>query len=208
MFQPRIFQRVKMPRLRITIIAAVAAVQAVLLPFPPGPYGVGLRVQDYIDESRLDPYAPKNDSHHRRVLISAFLPIEKEKCQTEAVSYMPPQTAAERDRQLAGLGLPNTTFSSLQMQLCKLSSDNCSVRGHRKPKYPLVLFSPGMLNSRHLYSTGARALASQGYVVVTIDHSYEPPLVEFPDGSVIYNTTFDLNQPNVLEQAVKVRLQK
>lgn len=192
-----------MPKL-IIIVAAVAAVQAALFPLPPGPYGVGLRIQDYTDKKRLDPYAPKGQSHYRRVVISAFLPVEKEKCQTEAVPYMPPLTAAQGDGQLADTGFANDSLSSAKMQVCKLSCDKTSTRG-KKPKYPLVLFSPGMLQTRHSYNTGARALASQGYVVVTMDHAYEPPVVEFPDSSVIKNTTFELN-PTVFAQAANVRL--
>ncbi|OAQ67255.1 platelet-activating factor acetylhydrolase, isoform II domain-containing protein [Pochonia chlamydosporia 170] len=138
-----------MPKL-IIIVAAVAAVQAVLFPLPPGPYGVGLRIQDYTDNKRLDPYAPKGQSHYRRVVISAFLPVEKEKCQTEAVPYMPPLTAAQGDGQLVGTGFANDSLSSAKMQVCKLS------------------------------------------------------LVEFPDGSVIKNTTFELN-PTVFAQAANVR---
>lgn len=48
--------------------------------------------------------------------------------------------------------------------------------------YPVILFTPGAGVSR-VVSTGlAEDLASRGYVMVTIDHTYEAPVVEFPGG--------------------------
>jgi predicted dienelactone hydrolase len=48
----------------------------------------------------------------------------------------------------------------------------------------VVLYSPGAADPRGWDSTLVDDLASHGYVVVTIDHTYEAPGVQFPDGSV------------------------
>lgn len=47
---------------------------------------------------------------------------------------------------------------------------------------PVVLYSPGVGDPRSFGSTLCDELASRGYAVVTIDHTYEAPAVEFPDG--------------------------
>ncbi|MFC7450487.1 alpha/beta hydrolase family protein [Rhodococcus daqingensis] len=51
--------------------------------------------------------------------------------------------------------------------------------------HPVVLYSPGGGVSRLLGTGQAEDLASRGYVVVTIDHTYEAPAVEFPGGMVV-----------------------
>lgn len=50
---------------------------------------------------------------------------------------------------------------------------------------PVVLYSPGMYNERTLDTDAVVELASRGYVVVTVDPTYEAHAVEFPDGRVI-----------------------
>lgn len=39
-----------------------------------------------------------------------------------------------------------------------------------KPKYPLVIFSHGLAGTRHTYTQYCSALASQGYVVLAVEH--------------------------------------
>jgi len=57
-------------------------------------------------------------------------------------------------------------------------------RGRR----PIVLFSPGFGVPRGLGSIMAAELASRGYVVVTVDHTYEVAGVEFPGGRLEVQT--------------------
>ncbi|MGH3402211.1 MAG: alpha/beta hydrolase family protein [Streptosporangiaceae bacterium] len=49
---------------------------------------------------------------------------------------------------------------------------------------PVVLYSPGYEDDRELGTGLVSDLASRGYVVVTIDHTYEAAEVEFPGGRV------------------------
>ncbi|MZD09433.1 hydrolase [Streptomyces sp. SID5785] len=49
---------------------------------------------------------------------------------------------------------------------------------------PVVLYSPGVVDPRGYGSTTADDLASRGYVVVTVDHTYDATAVEFPGGRV------------------------
>ncbi|MFF7156929.1 hypothetical protein [Streptomyces sp. NPDC008139] len=50
--------------------------------------------------------------------------------------------------------------------------------------YPVVLYSPGAGDPRSMGTTLYDDLASRGYVVVTLDHTYDAPAVEFPGGRV------------------------
>ncbi|MFF2851766.1 alpha/beta hydrolase family protein [Streptomyces sp. NPDC058001] len=52
----------------------------------------------------------------------------------------------------------------------------------RRHGHPVVLFSPGYGAMRELCTALVQDLASQGFVVVTLDHTYEASIVEFPGG--------------------------
>ena len=49
---------------------------------------------------------------------------------------------------------------------------------------PVVLYSPGLHSDRSLGTVLIEELASHGYLVVAIDHTYDADQVEFPDGRV------------------------
>ncbi len=50
---------------------------------------------------------------------------------------------------------------------------------------PVVLFSPGLGNSRFLYSAMAQSIASYGNIVIAIDHPYGANVVEYSDGTFV-----------------------
>ncbi|MGW6378410.1 alpha/beta hydrolase family protein [Rhodococcus sp. NPDC055112] len=58
-------------------------------------------------------------------------------------------------------------------------------------EHPVLLYSPGGGVSRLLGTGLAEDLASRGYVVVTIDHTYEAPAVEFPGGRIVQAAPVD-----------------
>lgn len=131
------------------------------------------------DIARLDPYAPTPQS--RRLMLTVFNPSgPKQKCHPYLSPYMPPITAAVQDTLFSSYGVPNGTFESLKLSLC-----------HDRPAsmttdhYPTVLFSPGLGNSRLLYSALAQTLSSHGFTVLTIDHPYDASIVSYPDGTFV-----------------------
>lgn len=167
--------------------------QAVVVPSNPGPFSVAMRVKTLTDHKRMDPL---NHKVKRRVLLSVFWPISNGiPCAMETVPYMPPATAASYGPLAESAGLPENLFSSFELEFCKLTSKRSCRENSRAPRFPLVLFSPGLAESRLLYSVTAKSIAAQGYVVVTIDHPYDTEVIEFPDGSVIRS-----NGTNGMEQ--------
>ncbi|KJK78382.1 hypothetical protein H634G_06555 [Metarhizium anisopliae BRIP 53293] len=167
---------------------------AILVPPPVGPYDVAMRVESITDPSRpADPLDANNHVHGRRILFSIFLPVEKRG------TPCPSMKAAEA-------GLDDGLFSSFDMELCDLDRLNpCGGGDQRRKEYAVALFTPGLSDSRLLYGAGARSLASQGYVVVTVDHPYEADFVEFPDGTVIVGRNISGDDEPAKEKAIKVR---
>ncbi|KAK1531459.1 tat pathway signal sequence [Colletotrichum paranaense] len=157
---------------------------AVVIPGPPGPYLVALRVKAFEDAARWDPHAPQDQPEKRRVMVSVHVPLKKEaKCSIETVPYVPPTTAVALGQGAATLfGLPDTIFSGMELEFCNI--DTPCAGAEKNEEYPLVLFSHGRASSRLAHGVLARSLASYGYIVVTLDHTYDAAIVEFPDGII------------------------
>ncbi|KAF3356813.1 Cytochrome P450 61 [Verticillium dahliae VDG1] len=135
----------------INIVALASTAQAILVAPPTGPFAVSMSVTPLTDESRLDPYAPANATHARRILISTFLPVNETEtpCRNnKTVPYMTPLVAEAYDQLGVAIGLPNGTFSSFELDFCVARTSPC-----RAPSatYPLLIFSPGWGNPRLLY---------------------------------------------------------
>lgn len=169
-----------------------------------GPYSVSVSVEKLTDTSRLDPYAPVDNPHPRNLMVSLFMPINStiSPCKKQSVPYMTPAVAAGYDLLAASIGLPNTSFTSFEIETCQVTPRcRCGCGGSNKPaKYPLLVFSPGLGQSRLLYGVMARSLASHGYAVVTIDHPYDAIVVEFPDGTVVKNVDISTDDIQAIEQ--------
>jgi pimeloyl-ACP methyl ester carboxylesterase len=171
-----------------------------VIPKPSGPYGVSLRTMKLTDSRRLDPFSPR--AHLRNVMISAFYPgVSAHQCRTIFVDYMPLATAAIEDQHYGQYGLPNGTFESPKLSLCKESVHTAG----RIQDFPIILFSPGLGNSRLLYSVLGQYIASFGYLVVSIDHPYDANVVEYPDGTLVLGANISTNAQ--IELAVATRAQ-
>lgn len=193
------------------LLPIISAAAAILLPAPNGRFPVSASVHSLTDESRMDPYAPANKRHKRKVLTSLYLPIQGKntKISKRKLPYMTPAVAEDYGLFAEGMGLPNTTFASFEIETSSLidrsppcSGRHSSTKGSHK--VPLVLFSPGSGQSRLLYTTMAMSLASEGYAVLTIDHPYDAPVVEFPDGTIIRAVEISDEDTKALEELVQV----
>ncbi|KAH6975217.1 Alpha/Beta hydrolase protein [Ilyonectria sp. MPI-CAGE-AT-0026] len=180
----------------------LAVAHAIVVSGPFGPWNVSHHVVELTDESRWDPYAPENSPHKRRILTSFFLPFheDQQECEVDRIDYMPPRSLETYNIVAKALGLPNNTFQGLELDFCKVSSK-------KQLAHPVVIFSPGFSSSRLFSSAQAQSLASQGYVVITVDHPYEATIVEFPDGRVVYGVTSAAIDDETAEKAVVVRSQ-
>ncbi|KAG5912842.1 hypothetical protein E4U53_005131 [Claviceps sorghi] len=166
------------------------ALARILVPPPPGPYDVAVGIQPVTDMTRArDPFGTARaggSSRGRQLLLSVFLPVGvphgEAPCRRVTMPYMTAGVAAEYGAQAAGAGLPRDLYARFAMEVCDAAR---KLPGTHNGSYPVVLFTPGLRESRLLYGAGARSLASRGYVVVTVDHALEASVVEFPDGTVV-----------------------
>jgi dienelactone hydrolase len=91
-------------------------------------------------------------------------------------------TRAESELQLASRGITGVPPDALSTTQTNAVSD--ATPAGRQRGLPLVVLSPGFTNSRSALTALAEDLASHGYAVAGIDHTYESPATAFPDGRV------------------------
>ncbi|MER7246132.1 hypothetical protein [Kribbella sp. NPDC000426] len=148
------------------------------LPRPTGPFLVGTTEVHLVDHRREDPYVP---GRPRELMISIWYPASRP---AAPAPYLPPLTA-----QVYAEG------AALALEQPVGTIDWIGARSHggllapvSRGRRPVVLFSPGFGVPRGLASISVAELASRGYVVVTVDHTYEVAGVEFPGGRLEVQT--------------------
>lgn len=94
----------------------------------------------------------------------------------------------------ANYGLPGFTFQHLKYvpSHTYLGAEISSAQS----SYPLIVANPGFGSSRFLHTAQAEDLASHGYIVAVIDHTFNTFATEFPDGRITTSTTSGLFSPD------------
>jgi dienelactone hydrolase len=145
------------------------------LPVPTGPDPAGTTALHLTDTSRPDPWVPEMSA--RELMVSLWYPATR--ADGRRAQYMTP---TESELLLAGAGItgvPRDTLSTVRTHAVRDAPPAGPARG-----LPLVVLSPGFTNPRSTLTALAEDLASHGYVVAGIDHTYESHATAFPDGRV------------------------
>ncbi|HEY1322032.1 MAG TPA: alpha/beta hydrolase [Streptosporangiaceae bacterium] len=145
------------------------------LPEPTGPYPAGTVSVWLTDTSRPDPWVP--DVNARELMVSLWYPAVPS--DGRRARYMTP---AESELQLTSRGITGVPPDVLSTVKTNAAVD--AGPAGRQRSLPLVVLSPGFTNSRSTLTALAEDLASHGYVVAGIDHTYESYATAFPDGRV------------------------
>src|ERR1700733_12698657 len=143
------------------------------LPKPTGPGPVGITSLWLTDASRPDPWAPGVTA--RELMVSLWYPATSP--DVRRAQYMTP---AESELQLTSRGITGVRPDVLSKVRTNAAAD-ATPAGHQR-RLPLVVLSPGFTNPRSALTALAEDLASHGYVVAGIDHTYESFATAFPDG--------------------------
>ncbi len=151
-------------------VPSADAVPNLSLPEPTGPFPVGMKPVHLVDADRADPWRPEE---RRELMVSVWYP---------AVPYGDPaaytsETVSAAIVESANLPVPPDVLTTVATH----SRDRAPALPGRRP---LVVLSPGAGLSRESLTSLAEDLASRGYVVAGIDHTYEARAVVLPDGRV------------------------
>ncbi|GHC48574.1 alpha/beta hydrolase family protein [Streptomyces flavofungini] len=148
------------------------------LPAPTGPHAIGTYSTRLVDRSRHDPWV--GSQPYRELMVSVWYPARASGGHPVA-PYMAKGAAA---RWNAGVrhGVPKGAVDWAGMRTHARQGAPLKAAGGKR--LPVLVYSAGAGDPRTWGTSLAEEMASRGYVVVTVDHTYESPGVEFPDGSV------------------------
>jgi hypothetical protein len=132
-----------------------------------------------VDPKRIDPYAPDSSSQ-RELMVQLWYPAEPSSSDMNApwmgsAHIVAPEIAA-------WLALPRFFLNHLRYAESKALL-NAEPLEAATP-FPVLLFSHGYGGFRAQNTIQAQELASQGFVVIAVDHTYGTVVTVFPDGRV------------------------
>ncbi|MBX3084040.1 MAG: hypothetical protein KF716_20565 [Anaerolineae bacterium] len=155
-----------------TATAAPLPTTAVTLPALTGHYAVGRTIFTWVDSARQEIYA--EDKAAKRILtVWAWYPADvvsdaqPAPYLTEAMSEAIKTIWAVNAAKITSHAVANAPISAAQ------------------PKYPVLVFSHGNQSNSAFSTALLEEIASHGYIVFGIDHTYNAFLTTLPDGQVI-----------------------
>ena len=149
--------------------SALSTTQTAAVPSPTGPSKVGTRVVQMVDPVRADPFLWNGSK--RELLVRFWYPASiSEGC--ERAAYTSPAVWSYFS-QLVGFSLP------------EVRTNSCLDAPITEGPHPVVVFTHGYTGTFTDYTMLCEDLASRGYVVAAVDHTYEATAVEFPDGQFV-----------------------
>ncbi|MEV5510647.1 alpha/beta hydrolase family protein [Streptomyces orinoci] len=153
------------------------------MPEPTGPYAVGTTTRQFTDLARKDPWHP--ELGHRQVAVSFWYPAVRGAANGPAVPQM------RRDAAVHFGSKDGAAHFNYEVPAGAVDWTATRTHAHRDappakgtgPR-PVVLYSAGLGDPRTWNTTLVEELASRGYVVVTIDHTYDSSEVALADGKL------------------------
>lgn len=151
-----------------------------VIPTPSGPYQVGTRLYELTDESRREIYSGRDEA--RRFMIQVWYPSEANSS-TEKAPWM--ANAEIVAPAIAGtIDMPS--FFLDHLALVKVPAYKELDVAQTEQGFPVILFSHGWKGFNAQNTGQALELASHGYVVVGVQHTYGAAIAVFPDGTVAH----------------------
>ncbi|GAA3788284.1 hypothetical protein GCM10022226_03590 [Sphaerisporangium flaviroseum] len=141
------------------------------LPEPTGSLSVGTTTLYLVDADRPDPWNPAADK--RELLVSLWYPAKK--TVGKRAPYVTPQESAAILKDYEDVAPDALTRTRTH---AKVGAPVRTVKGG----LPLVVMSPGFSFPRATLTSLAEDLASRGYLIAGVEHTYESVATTFPDG--------------------------
>ena len=163
------------------IFIAQNPIQASSLPSPTGPTPVGRVSVQWVDSKRPD----ITGNGHRELMAHIWYPSAGSTAQYGA--YMPTvNSIADKPVGAAFANLFGSAWTEIRSNTLKSHAFENAPLARTKHPLPLLVFSAGGGGTPLAYTTQMEELASHGYVVVGVEHTYDAPAVMFRDGRVVF----------------------
>jgi predicted dienelactone hydrolase len=164
-------QQIKQTLTAKPTLSALTTFGTATTPPPSGKYAVGTRQMRLVDSSREDPFLENGTK--RELMVRFWYPAKVDGHCTQA-EYTP-RAVWSYFSQLMRIPLPSVTTNS------------CLEAPIEEGVHPVVVFTHGYTGTFTDYTFLFEDLASRGYVVASVDHTYEATAVQFPDGRFMHS---------------------
>jgi predicted dienelactone hydrolase len=141
-----------------------------VLPTPTGPHRVGRCSVDWVDSTRLEVYSADPDEH-RGLVVWIWYPAV-------------PEPGAERAAYVPQPWMPVAQFLGVDVVGVRAHAVADAAVADGASRFPVLVLSPSGFPPL-LLSSIAEELASHGYVVVGVNHTYETTVTVFGDGRIV-----------------------
>lgn len=169
------------------ILFIVSLALPILLPIPNlpvggGPFKVGTFSMELTDSSRNELYSC-DPNETRRIMVQVWYPAEPE----PGNKIAPWMERADIVGPAISTYLKLPAFFLDHLKYAKTGAYLDAPVSRSEAPYPVLLFSHGWNGFRAQNTFQALKLASNGFVVAAIDHTYGAVVTVFPDGTIAYN---------------------
>lgn len=162
-------------------VATASAQDRPTMPAPTPAIALGTHTLFLVDERRPEIVTDAEDDH-RRLVVQLWYPSssrgKRAAQRADRAAYLPDyETLAPALSEV--YRQHGTALASLRVPAVR----DAGVRGGKR--LPLVVFSPGLGTSRLFYTSQILAIASRGFVVAAVDHTYDVEGVVCPGPSLV-----------------------
>ncbi|AGK96360.1 isoform II [Clostridium pasteurianum] len=176
----KVFKIVGITFLMMSLIISIAfpmLFPVINLPKPDGEYSVGTRIMAFTDKSRKGIFT--NADTPRELAVQVWYPanVVKDK---KVQPYISDSKVSAYICKISGY--PNILN---QLELDKTNSFLNTGISNKEQKYPVIVFSHGYELFSGQNTVQMEELASHGYVVFSISHTYEASSSTFPQGKIV-----------------------
>lgn len=151
-----------------------------VLPAPDGPYDIGTTTWALTDQSRDDPYDDV-DGAPRRLVAQAWYPSDG----SGPVAPLIADARAFSAELAPSVGLPAFSLRHLALARGAARDNSPLLAAPDTGGWPVVIYSHGWTGFRNAQADLMEQLASQGFVVLALDHTYGASVTLVPDGEAI-----------------------
>src|ERR1051325_1568778 len=154
------------------------------LPVPSGPFAVGRSTYHWVDSTR-PAFVDSTTAARRELMVDVWYPAPRNRAGVGA-DYLPDLPTLRRAmpdsvlRRRFAPAFEQIATGRLRAHATEKAAVVCGT-----PGCPLLVFSHGGGIDRSSYAAQLEDLASHGYIVAAIAHTYETHLVVFPDGRMV-----------------------
>jgi len=172
------------------------------VPLPGGPYAVGTRTYEWVDENRAETLNPRQGvegpvagpAGKRRLLVQVWYPAVPAAGAQQAPFLS--DLAISGPAVAKAVGIPAFVLGHLSLIHTHSYPDAPLIPASGAARFPVLVFSHGWKGIRVQNTYQMEELASHGYVVFAPDHTYGAAVTTFGDGTVV------LNRPELLPKGV------